>query len=79
MAVMLVLKRLRQRIMGFRPTCVQNEKYPVQKNKKTKTTEKIKRHYAHMYIKGSLNGEKKENTKLEITILLVSEYPRETS
>jgi hypothetical protein len=32
-----------------------------------------------MYIKGSLNGDKKENTKLEITILLVSEYPRETS
>jgi hypothetical protein len=48
-------------------------------SKKTKTTEKIKRHYAHMYIKGSLNGDKKENTKLEITILLVSEYPRETS
>lgn len=65
---------------GFQANLCTKWKVPSpKKQKKTKTTEKIKRHYAHMYIKGSLNGDKKENTKLEITILLVSEYPRETS
>lgn len=48
MAVMLVLKRLRQRIMGFRPTWVQSEKYPVFKKKKTDREDK-KISHTHIY------------------------------